>query len=176
MSPYEGLKTKAQVLEEISSFLAKCYFAYLCTVDEENRPHITPIFFVYDENTSVTYFMSGSKSTKIRNIRLNSRVSLAADIREPINPFDNLGAMIEGQATIERELGLEESPLDRTFTVPALRVFELFKRKYGIVSEVEPSFSRSTSLMRRFSDVLVSVRPKKIVYWQGGGRFWRVEF
>ncbi len=176
MFPYEGPSSTSEVLDDIRNLLAKCYFAYLCTVDEENRPHITPIFFAYDENTNLTYFTSASESAKIRNIRLNNRVSLTADIRDPINPFNNEGVMIEGEAKIERKLSPEESPPNEIFTESASRAFERFKRKYAVVQQVEPSLSRSMSLMRRFSEVVVSIRPKKIVYWEGGGRFRRVEF
>lgn len=176
MSPYEAPSANNGVPEDIRVLLAKSYFAYLCTVDERNRPHITPIFFAYDENTGLTYFMSSSESTKIQNIRQNKRVSLTADVRDHVNPFNNVGVMIEGEAEIEHELTSERSPSNEIFTESALRAFERFKRKYGIAKEVEPSFSRSMSVIRRFSEVLVSIRPKKIVHWKGGGRFRRVEF
>jgi hypothetical protein len=176
MSPYEIPSTKSEVSEEIKKLLRKCYFAYLCTVDENYSPHITPIFFVYDRNANLIYFVSPSKSTKIRNIRLNNRVSLTIDIRDPVNPFNNVGVMTEGEANIEYELGPEESPSQAIFPQSALEAFDMFKRKYAILRQVEPSFSRSMSLIRRFSEVLVSVKPYKMVYWAGGGTFGRVEF
>lgn len=176
MSPYEIPNTKSEVPEEIRKLLTKCYFAYLCTVDENNRPHITPIFFVYDRNANLMYFVSASKSRKIRNIRLNNRVTLTVDIRDPVNPFNNVGVMTEGEASVEYELGPEESPSDAIFPKSALKAFEMFKRKYAILRQVEPSFSRSMNLIRRFSEVLVSVKPNKMVYWGGAGRFRRVEF
>jgi general stress protein 26 len=176
MFQYDSPSSTSEVREEIRDLLAKCYFAYLCTVDEENQPHITPIFFAYDDNTNLTYFTSASKSTKIRNIQLNNRVSLTADIRDPINPFKNIGVMIEGEARIEREIDPGESSSSETYANSAQWALERFKRKYAVVRQVEPSFSRSMSLIRRFSEVLVSIRPKKIVYWEGGGRFRRVEF
>lgn len=161
--------------EEIRNLLKNCYFAYLCTVDGENRPHITPIFFVYDQNANLVYFISASKSRKIRNIRLNNRVSLTVDIRDPVNPFNNVGVMTEGEAKLEYELGPEGSS-NEVFPESVLSAFERFKTKYAILRQLEPSLSRSLSLIRRFSEVLVSIEPKKMVYWGGGGRFRRVEF
>jgi len=176
MSPYEAPNSNIEVPDDIRDLMTKCYFAYLCTVDEANQPHITPIFFEYDDSTRLTYFMSASESTKIRNIRLNNRVSLTADIRDPINPFNNVGVMIEGEAKIEHELDPRRSPSDEIFMESTLRAFERLKRKYIIQRQLEPSFSRSMSLIRRFSEVLVSVTPKKMVYWGGGGKFKRAEF
>jgi uncharacterized pyridoxamine 5'-phosphate oxidase family protein len=176
MSAYEIPNTKSEVPEEIGKLLTECHFAYLCTVGENNRPHITPIFFVYDRNVNLMYFVSASKSRKIRNIRLNKRVSLTVDIRDPVNPFNNVGVMTEGEAGVEYELRPEESPSHAIFPKSALEAFEMFKRKYAILRQVEPSFSRSMNLIRRFSEVLVSVKPKKMVYWGGGGKFKRVQF
>jgi len=176
MCPYEAPSSHIEVPDEIRNVMTKCYFAYLCTVDEANQPHVTPIFFEYDDSTSLTYFMSASESTKIRNIRLNNRVSLTADIRDPINPFNNVGVMIDGEARIEHELDPRRSPSDEIFTESALRAFERLKRKYSILRQVEPSFSRSMSLIRRFSEVLVSVKPNRMVYWGGGGKFKRARF
>jgi len=176
MSLHEIPSTNGGVPEEIRKLLTKCYFAYLCTVDENNRPHITPIFFVYDRNANLMYFVSASKSTKIRNIRLNNRVSLTVDVRDPVNPFNNVGVMTEGEASIKYELGPEQSLSDAVFPESALKAFEMFKRKYAILRQVEPSFSRSMNLIRRFSEVLVSVKPKKMIYWAGGGKFGRVQF
>jgi len=176
MSPYEIPSAKSGIPEEIRKLLTKCHFAYLCTADENNRPHIVPIFFVHDLDTNLTYFVSDSKSAKIRNIRLNNRVSLTVDVRDPVNPFNNVGVMTEGEASVEYELGPEESPSDAIFPESALKAFEMFKGKYAVLRQVEPSFSRSMNLIRRFSEVLVSVKPKKMVYWGGGGKFKRIQF
>jgi nitroimidazol reductase NimA-like FMN-containing flavoprotein (pyridoxamine 5'-phosphate oxidase superfamily) len=176
MSPYEAPSADTEVPDEIRHLMTECYFAYLCTVNEANQPHITPIFFAFDDSTSLTYFLSASESTKIRNIRLNNRVSLTADIRDPVNPFNNVGVMIDGQARIEHELYTRESHSDEIFTESALRAFEMLRRKYSVLRQIEPSFGRSMSLMRRFSEVLVSVKPNKMVYWAGGGRFKRARF
>lgn len=176
MSRYDTESTESEVPQEIRELLTKCHFAYLCTVDGNNRPHITPMFFVYDRDANLMYFVSNSKSAKTRNIRLNNRVSLTVDVRDPVNPFNNVGVMTEGEASVEYEPGPEEFPTGAIFPESALKAFEMFKRKYAILRQVEPSLSRSMNLIRRFSEVLVSVKPTKMVYWRGGGRFRRVEF
>jgi len=51
-------------------------------------------------------------------------------------------------SSVEYELGPEESPSDAIFPKSALKAFEMFKRKYAILTQVEPSFSRSMNLIR----------------------------
>lgn len=163
--------------EEIRDLLRDSYFAYLCTVDEENTPHITPIFFVFHEKSNLVYFMSSLKSKKIANILLNNKVSLTVDVRDPANPFNNKGAMIEGEAHLEGELKSMKPSSNRILLKEsAIGIFKMFEVKYHILRKAKPGLREPMRLVKRFSEVLVSIKPKKIVNWSGGPKFKRVEF
>lgn len=176
MSPRDEKSTIEKVPEKIVNLLKSSYLAYLCTTDGQNRPHVTPIFFVYHEGLNVSYFVSSLKSRKISNIRANNNVSMTVDLRDPVNPFNNVGVMTQGEATLEYEILPQQCPSDMIFPEPALSAFQMLKTKYAVLRHIEPSFSGSMSLIRRFSEVLVSIKPRKMVHWQGGGRFARIEF
>jgi len=176
MSPPEKQTAIKKIPEEIIKLLKGSYFAYLCTADEENMPHVTPIFFVYDELLNMNYFVSSLKSRKISNMRVNRRVSVTVDARDPVDPFNNVGVVTQGEARLEFEITPDDSPSNMIFPQPALSAFQMLKKKYDVLRQTEPSFSSSMSLIRRFSEVLVSVKPMRMIYWQGGGRFRRVQF
>jgi len=70
---------------EIKEFLMRgTYTAKLGTINKDGSPHITPIWFILDENDHIiftTYF----KSLKAKNLVRNSKVSICVDDQVP--PF-----------------------------------------------------------------------------------------
>jgi uncharacterized pyridoxamine 5'-phosphate oxidase family protein len=160
--------------KEIKDVLKSSFFAYICTVNEGN-PHITPVFFIYDEGLNLIYFMSSLKSRKMKNILANNKVSLTVDFRDPINPFNNRGVMIEGEAKLEAEIKLRDYPSNRVFLKEsALKILEMFEEKYPILKQ--KLAGKEFKLVKKFSEVLVSIKPKKMVYWGGGPKFKRIKF
>jgi len=101
--------SEKDAIEGIKNLLLTSHFAYLCTL-KEDRPHVTPVFFVYSEDLNSIYFMSSLKSMKMSNILSNNRVCLTVDTRDPVNPFNNRGVMIEGEARLEAEIRLKDYP------------------------------------------------------------------
>ncbi len=163
--------------EELKNLLKESYFAYLCTVDGHNMSHVTPVFFVYNEELNLIYFMSTLKSRKITNILSNNKVSLTVDIRDPVNPFNNRGMMIEGEARLEAEIKLMESPSNRVFLKKsAVNAFKMFEVKYPVLKETDSSAINLRRMMNKYTEVLISVKPKKMIYWSGGPKFKRIEF
>jgi PPOX class probable F420-dependent enzyme len=70
---------------EIKEFLMRgTYTAKLGTINKDGSPHITPIWFILDENDHIiftTYF----KSLKAKNLIRNPKVSICVDDQVP--PF-----------------------------------------------------------------------------------------
>ena len=127
-------------------------FAYFCTTDTQNVPHVVPVFFLFDANRCHAYFLFSADSKKIRNLQMRCNVSFAVDVRDPVNPLANQGVMIRGEAKAE--------PLDDPL-VDKEHIKHLFEEKYGWSSS--QSFFRHNHGER----VLVDVTVRKVACWQG---------
>lgn len=140
--------------------LRDSHFAYLCTTDQSNQSHITPMFFVFDEETRDILVFTHTESKKIKNIRVNPKVCLTVDVRDPQNPFENIGVMVQGEAVVE-------SPVD-SFSIiedeELMRIYKEFSKKYPVLSEAQ---SPTRLKYPEFTEALVRVRANKMVYWKG---------
>jgi len=166
---------KEKVKEEVRNLLRNSYFAYLCTVNN-GAPHVTPIFYVYHEGLNLIYFMSSLESRKMKNILSNKNVSLTVDVRDPLDPFKNSGIMVEGEAKLEAEIKLIDQPSNQVYLKEgAIKVFKMFQEKYPILNQSRVT-DRPLRTLRKFSEVLVSIKPRKIIYWGGGPKFKRIRF
>ncbi|WP_456478273.1 pyridoxamine 5'-phosphate oxidase family protein [Geoglobus ahangari] len=134
--------------QEVRELLNTNYFGYLCTRGE--YPHITPIFFTYDQRSSI-HFMSEFKSKKVRNILRDSRVALVVDVRDESDPFNNEGVLISGFAKVYLPGESVMEDYDIVYTT-----YELFKSKYSKFVEFEEK-----------GDVVVEIRIKRVSYWKG---------
>jgi len=154
-----------QLLSIADEFLASAPFAYLCSVDEDNQPHVVPVFFVYNKSRRSVFITTSLRSKKISNIRKNPKVSLAVDIRDEENPFNNRGVLIQGTAEIETA--------DKSFK----DIFDEFRRKYPVLgAPLSLEKDSSASVVHEFVEVLVRVRLEKMVAWGGGPRFESVKY
>ncbi|MEK6977209.1 MAG: pyridoxamine 5'-phosphate oxidase family protein [Candidatus Hydrothermarchaeota archaeon] len=137
----------------IQDMLTQSSFGYVCTTDLENAPHVTPIFFVYVHEKGEIYFITDEGSKKVRNLRENRMISLTVDIRDPVNPFNNEGVLVQGKAEISRlELAEEERH-------PELKqIRKTFRWKYAslIRLQKEPK-----------GEVLVRIQIEKMIHWKG---------
>jgi len=143
--------------------LRNAYFAYLCTADQWNRPHITPVFFYYDMSSGNIYFRTSRHSKKVRNLLKNSRVSLTIDVRDPENPFNNIGLMIRGYAELSFDEALLSKAGSRLFRNSIL--IRLREKYAALVTRVVSDEEGD------WADVLVEIKPYRIIYWSGGPRF-----
>jgi PPOX class probable F420-dependent enzyme len=70
---------------EIKEFLMRgTYTAKLGTINKDGSPHITPIWFILDENDHII-FTTHFKSLKAKNLVRNPKVSICVDDQVP--PF-----------------------------------------------------------------------------------------
>ena len=71
----------AELTDEIRSFLGERRCAVLATHDRDSAIHLTPVWFLFEEDNF--YFPSPSKSRKVQNILQNSSGSVVVDARTP---------------------------------------------------------------------------------------------
>jgi uncharacterized pyridoxamine 5'-phosphate oxidase family protein len=137
--------------ERVYQLLNQRRIGYLCTADSKNRPHLTPIFIIYDSKMQKIYFQTDRTSKKVRDILENSMVSLTVDIRDSINPFNNEGVMVQGDTEIL------ETDLKKAISEDLGIAFDIFKRKFiDVVAKGKPD-----------DKVVVRVNIRKMVYWRG---------
>lgn len=145
-----------KIPDEIRNILYGNYFGYVCTSDRLDQPHLTPVFFVYDENSQKIFFITNEKSKKIKNLSENPNVSITIDIRDPVNPFNNEGVMAQGKAKItEKEpiYFMSKETLELYYDI-----YMEFKSKYQAVIENKQLGE---------NDVIVQLKIEKMVYWKG---------
>ncbi len=145
-----------RIPDEMRNILYGNYFGYVCTSDKHNQPHLTPVFFVYDENSQKIFFITNDKSKKVKNISENPNVSITIDIRDPRNPFNNEGVLAQGKATITEKAPIYFLP-EETLRL-YYDIYMEFKSKYQEVIENKPLGE---------NDVIVQINIEKMVYWRG---------
>ncbi len=145
-----------RIPDEMRNILFGNYFGYVCTSDRHDQPHLTPVFFVYDENSQKIFFITNDKSKKVKNISENPNVSITIDIRDPRNPFNNEGVMAQGKATITEKAPIYFLP-EETLRL-YYDIYMEFKSKYQEVIENKPLGE---------NDVIVQISIGKMVYWKG---------
>jgi hypothetical protein len=119
------------------------------------------MFFVFDELSNIIYITTSPKSKKMRNIRANPNVSLAVDVRDPSNPFNNMGVMVQGISD-SKQLDLKLFNVEFMDNVEIREVYIAFENKYhSLAKQNEEKRPQSTS------ETLVRIKIKKLVYWRG---------
>ncbi len=137
--------------EEALNILRNGFFAYFGTSEKRCIPHLTAMFYVWEETDQTIFLVAAKSSHKILNIRNNNRVSVTVDLRNPANPFENSGVLIRGRAMmIEMEL------VEETMTLNYLEKYINFLGKgYPLGSRIA-----------------IRVTPDILSYWRGT-RFFR---
>jgi len=94
------LKVQRPVPRAAMNLLENQFFSYLSTVEAGSNPHITTMFYVWDEARFRIYMITGENSRKARNIKVNNRVAVTVDERDPESPAGNCGVLIRGRANL----------------------------------------------------------------------------
>ena len=66
---------------EVDSFLRQTLVAVLGTTNRAGAPHLTPIWFTWEDGAA--YMVTGRRSAKWRNVRVQPDASLCVDRRDP---------------------------------------------------------------------------------------------
>ena len=83
--------------DELERFLDEAQVAHLVTLRPNGKPHVAPVWYVWDGSMAVV--MAGQDAIKVKNIRRNTLVSLS--IAAAQRPYQYV--TIEGRATVSRD-------------------------------------------------------------------------
>ncbi|MHA2024512.1 MAG: pyridoxamine 5'-phosphate oxidase family protein [Candidatus Thorarchaeota archaeon] len=146
-------KKMKEIPKEALIILQKGFFAYLGTTEPGCDPHLTAMFFIWDDNSKSIYMISTRKSRKVVNIRRNTKVCVTVDERDPKSPAGNCGVMIQGRAQL-----VEMEIADDVVMVNFLDKYMHF------LGPAYPMGSR----------IAIQVKPRKISYWMGANFYqWK---
>jgi len=139
-------KKTSAIPEAARKILRDGFFAYLGTAEPGCVPHVTAMFYIWDEEKNFLYLVTSKESQKVLNIRRNRKVSVTIDVRDPTSPARNEGVMIRGVAfLVEMEVAYEYL---------MLRYLEKYAEFLGTGY---PLGSR----------IAIRVTPRTISYWKG---------
>ena len=96
-------------------FLKEQKILRLCTIDKNNFPHITPVWYMFSGGK--IYIGTDTKSQKIKNLEKNNHVSFCVDVG--VNSPDIYGVMGQGNANIILEI-------PKIKTIAKKNTFEIF--------------------------------------------------
>ncbi|MDF1538954.1 MAG: pyridoxamine 5'-phosphate oxidase family protein [Candidatus Thorarchaeota archaeon] len=135
-----------QLPNEALRIVSNGFFAYLATAEENCNPHITTMFYIWDEETGRVFLITGERTRKAKNIKKNDRVSVTIDERDPESPAGNRGVMIRGRA---RLISVEEMG-DVLMNFYLEKYLHFLQEGWALGSRV-----------------VIEVTPRIISYWKG---------
>jgi len=116
----------------------------LCTIDKNNFPHITPVWYRY--SSGKIHIGTNTKTQKIKNIQKNNKVSFCID--EGVNAPDIYGVMSKGIASI-----IVEIPKTKTLAKKILlKYFKTLENK-------------SAKQLLSDTDCIIEIVPEKFSTW-----------
>ncbi len=118
---------------------------WVSTTRPDGRPHLAPVWFLWEEENATILFFSKPDSHKIRNIRHNSAVLLALETAENGHSV----VMLEGEATLLADPTVKIRP-------PA------YARKYA--DDFKEMNWEPEATAKQFSQA-VRVIPTKLIHW-----------
>ena len=71
----------SELTDELRAFLGERRYAVLATHDPEGGIHLTPIWFIFEDDRF--YFASSSESRKVKNVERSVSASVVGDARLP---------------------------------------------------------------------------------------------
>ena len=116
----------------------------LCTIDKNNFPHITPVWYPYAEKK--IYIGTNTKSQKIKNLQKNNHASFCVDVG--VNSPDIYGVMGQGIANIILEM-------PKTKTIAKKILLKYFKTLEN----------KSAKKLLDDTDCVIEIIPQKISVW-----------
>ncbi len=140
------IRVIAEIPDGALDILRSGFFSYLGTSEADCMPHLTAMFYVWQEQSKQIFMVTTKGSHKISNIRKNTKVCVTVDERDAVLPAANSGVMIRGRAMmVEMEL------LDEAITLDFLGKYMSF------LGAGYPLGNR----------IAIKVTPKILSYWRG---------
>ena len=116
----------------------------LCTIDKNDFPHITPVWYRYTGKKM--YIGTNTKSQKIKNLQKNNHVSFCVDVG--VNSPDIYGVMGQGIANLILEM-------PKTKTIAKKILLKYFKTLEN----------ESAKKLLDDTDCIIEIIPQKISVW-----------
>jgi nitroimidazol reductase NimA-like FMN-containing flavoprotein (pyridoxamine 5'-phosphate oxidase superfamily) len=102
---HDNTRKTTRIPDDALDILRNGFFAYLGTADLNCEPHVTAMFYIWDDETRTIHLITSKESKKVLNIRRNTNVSVTIDQRDLKSPARNAGVMVKGKALlVEMEL------------------------------------------------------------------------
>lgn len=136
--------------------------AHVGTSDKKMQPHLTPVIFVFVDNS--LFFIASKISKKLKNIRENEKIAFLIDFRDENNLYNNRAVLLTGTAKI---YGIFDAALN---LIKLLKVKRAFFKKYPEYMQEYKKEGRNLPLAWKttifVSRIPLEVQTEKIVYWR----------
>ena len=86
-------------MSKLIEFLKNEKILHLATIDDQNTPHIVPVWYLY--NARKIYVGTNTKTKKAKNIKIHKKVSFCVDVG--VNAPNIFGVMGKGTAKLLKE-------------------------------------------------------------------------
>jgi nitroimidazol reductase NimA-like FMN-containing flavoprotein (pyridoxamine 5'-phosphate oxidase superfamily) len=143
-------------IDWLISFANKKPVLRLAVMEEDNTPHVTPLWFVFDGNAfymATEQYRNGKVTKKVANIKKNNKVALVIDAYNPKNWDEVQGIMVQGTASLIQENSDE-----------ALYAIKLLKNKYPEYREKYSSWLDGKGPESK--PIIIKVMPSKCIVWE----------
>ena len=129
---------------EINEFLDGVYIARVATTRPDGRPHIAPVWYLWDDDT--LYFESESRTVKTRNLRLNPNIAISVDV--------TAGGLRLKYVILEGRVEFIENVEE---------VKKIANRVYSRYMGQEALDTRPVQEMLKLADLIVSLKPTRFI-------------
>ena len=137
-----GTKNKMSKQDE---FLKKQKILHLGTIDENDSPHIVPVWYMYSAKRF--YVGTNTKTQKAKNIIVHKKVSFCVDVG--VNAPNIFGVMGQGRAKLLKEKAIVRKIAKKIL----LRYFKTLE-------------SKSARELLEDTDCIIEITPKKFSNWK----------
>jgi len=146
------MKKPQMTQEELNDFLAKPLLARVATVGSGERPHVMPVWFIYEDGA--IYISTSANSVKGRNLKKNKNVFLVID------------TLVEGKEGFMRGTGVAVDGKAEVLTDNIRDIMEKIFLKYvgkeGLNTPLIQGWLASPN------NIVVKIKPNKVMTWKVG--------
>jgi nitroimidazol reductase NimA-like FMN-containing flavoprotein (pyridoxamine 5'-phosphate oxidase superfamily) len=132
-------------MSKLIKFLKKEKILYLATIDNQNNPHIVPVWYLY--SAGKIYVGTNTRTQKVKNIKVHKKVSFCVDVG--INAPNIFGVMGKGTAKLLKE----KSTVNKIAKKILLRYFRSLENK-------------SARELLEDTDCIIEILPKEFSNWK----------
>ena len=132
-------------MSELIKFLKKEKILHLATIDENNSPHIVPVWYLY--SSKKIYIGTNTRTQKAKNVKNHKKVSFCVDVG--VNAPKIFGVMGKGTAKLLKD----KSTVQRIAKRILLRYFKTLDGK-------------SPRELLDDTDCIIEISPKEFTNWK----------